>query len=227
MKFEELLKQFKTAIDDAVNSSNDLTDTEWNLIRSINIMFGNEISSKEYDPNPDLKKYKKKIEEMNMGKNIIIELFSALCDVRSHKESDKISADEIYFLRSFELLIEEYLRTKKIPKIEVSKPEKSLGMRYIDWVDDVAKYKYFVTPNGKIHQILKGQDCNVQPRNIGGYLIFNLKKDKPYRVDKLIWEAYNPEYRSMDYELEFIDNDPLNTALSNLRVKIAKPVEVL
>lgn len=227
MKFEELLKQFKTTIDEAINSSNDLMNTEWSLIRSINIMFGNEVSSKKYDPNPDLKKYKKKIEEMNMGKNIIIELFSALCDVRSHKESDKISADEIYFLRSFEVLIEEYLKTKTIPKIEVSKAEKTLGPRYIDWVEGVVTYKYFVTPNGKIHQIIKGEDCTVCPRHVNGFLIFNLKKDKPCRVDKLIWEAYNPEYRGMDYELEFIDNDSLNTALQNLRVKIAKPVEVL
>lgn len=97
-------------------------------------------------------------------------------------------------------------------------------IQYIDWIPDVPKYRYFASDDGKIHEIIKNRDCIRRARvNFQQNLVVDLRKKngemKAFRLDELIWQAFNPQYRLISFELGHKDNDILNCDLSNLYLK--------
>lgn len=97
-------------------------------------------------------------------------------------------------------------------------------IQYIDWIHDVPKYRYFASDDGKIHEIIKNRDCIRRARvNFQQHLVVDLRKKngemKAFRLDELIWKAFNPQYRLISFELGHKDNDVLNCDLSNLYLK--------
>jgi hypothetical protein len=97
-------------------------------------------------------------------------------------------------------------------------------IQYIDWIPDVPKYRYFASDDGKIHEIIKNRDCIRRARvNFQQNLVVDLRKKngemKAFQLDKLIWQAFNPQYRLISFELGHKDNDILNCDLSNLYLK--------
>ena len=97
-------------------------------------------------------------------------------------------------------------------------------IQYIDWIPDVPKYRYFASDDGKIHEIIKNRDCIRRARvNFQQQLVVDLRKKngemKAFRLDELIWQAFNPQYRLITFEIGHKDNDILNCDISNLYLK--------
>lgn len=87
----------------------------------------------------------------------------------------------------------------------------------IDWYDDVRE-SFMITSTGKLYQYLKFKTCMVPVRSVSatGELVVNLTHRHKEYLSHLVWEAYHPKFRNMEYSLSYKDGNCRNCNLQNL-----------
>lgn len=242
-KFEETLKKLTEIISLAIKDAEDISQ-EIPVIKSINALLNRAEDSSFYDTAPIRQNYTDIMKTNVAFKAALESLFDTLENINMKKEAMTLSPKELECLKGLNEIVNSYFKTGVPPIVltktaeEMTQEEKTeadkivskskLTPTYVTWIDDLPKYKYYVTKDGKVHQIQKGEDTYLRPRQIYKHLVINLIQKKSHRLDKIVWEAFNPEFRNAPkYELGYRDGDFMNCSLDNLYLKSGKPLEII
>ena len=119
---------------------------------------------------------------------------------------------EEWFSENFSSIKTPEPKKKKIEPTTIAEPYVR-----IDWYDDVRE-SYMITATGKLYQYLKFRTCMVPLRTVSatGEFVVNLTHRRKVYLSHLVWEAYHPEFRNMEYSLTYKDGNCRNCNLKNL-----------
>lgn len=106
-----------------------------------------------------------------------------------------------------------------------SSHDPELRMVRLTWLEGVPVYRYFITNTGFVMERIKDRICKTFPRkqlDEDRELIVQLTDKKKAKVSHLVWEAFYPEFRNVEYTLMYADGDPNNCALNNLQLQLKR-----
>lgn len=86
----------------------------------------------------------------------------------------------------------------------------------IDWVEGIQKNKYRVNNRGEVWSMINLELGRIPVRDVGDELVVQLSPTVIMPLSHLVWEAFHPEYRNMNYEIRYKDGNAHNCALYNI-----------
>ena len=231
---QELKAKILDLIRSEINQETDRATKRNQLIKAVSVLTDGKIPTEGFSEDSEI--IKEYLSDDLIG-NSLKQVITTLETLKP------MNPDEIEFFKS----VMDLLETEEIKKETViveptpvpeTKPEpsatsvvpgqiKGVGyitkVVYLDWFHDVPKYRYFVTDDGKVHELIKMKDCVRKPRlAYDGSIVIDLRKKnretKTVELNKVIWEAFNPEYRKISYTLGHKDGDTSNCHIDNLYV---------
>ena len=94
----------------------------------------------------------------------------------------------------------------------------------VDWLDGVVDYRYYVTKEGKLLEYidfkLRAKNRSCRTDDLDGEIVFNFSPKKKYKLSHVVWEAFHPEFRGVNYEIMYLDGDKKNCSLENLSISV-------
>lgn len=159
-----------------------------------------------------------------------VENYSSIGETMTETERDRITKflDGTPFESENTVANEEKLGTpvgSKRSKTMAANKEKAFKSAVrVDWLDGVVDYRYYVTKEGKLLEYidfkLRAKNRSCRTDDLDGEIVFNFSPKKKYKLSHVVWEAFHPEFRGVNYEIMYLDGDKKNCSLENLSISV-------